>query len=414
VVVEVADDGRGIDPQKVAHAAVSRGVRTAAQVASMSAADLLQLLFLPGFSTAEQVTKVSGRGVGMDVVRTKIEGIGGTVDVESTLGKGTVWRLRIPLTLAIMPTLTVACAGDLYAVPQVSLLELVAIDAGRGSVGIEHVHAAPVYRLRGDLLPLVSLAAVLGLPVEEGGPTVIAVVQADGRRFGLLVDQVLNTEEIVVKPLSVRLKTIGIYAGATVLGDGRVALILDVQAIARRALPGELPDESADTAVVAGAARDDIEQVLVVGVGSGRHVAMPLASVARLEHVPTTELELVGGREVVQYRGTILPLMRLGALLGAAGAEDGDEVLVVVYSRRGRSVGLVVDEIVDIVDDHVGEHSDVEDAGLLGSTVLGGRVTELLDVQAAILAVDPTFYDDRVDEPTIEPAALGELVGALR
>ncbi|MCG2798911.1 MAG: chemotaxis protein CheA [Cellulomonas sp.] len=414
VVVEVADDGRGIDPAKVAEAAVAKGVRTAAQVAGMSPADLLQLLFLPGFSTAEKVTKVSGRGVGMDVVRTKIEGIGGTVDVESTLGKGTVWRLRIPLTLAIMPTLTVACAGDLYAVPQVNLLELVALDSSRGSGGIEYVHAAPVYRLRGELLPLVGLREALALPGDdEGVTTVIAVVQADGRRFGLLVDQVLNTEEIVVKPLSARLKAIGVYAGATVLGDGRVALILDVQAIARRALPGEPAEKVTDLLAAANGANDETEQVLVVGVGTDRRVAMPLASVARLEHLRTADLELVGGREVVQYRDTILPLMRLGHLLGAAGAPDGDELLVVVYSRAGRSVGLVVDEILDIVDDHVFEHSDVEDSGLLGSTVLGGRVTELLDVQAAILAVDPTFYDDRAGQADVD-AAFSELVGATR
>lgn len=414
VVVEVADDGRGIDPQKVAEAAVARGVKTEAQVAGMSPADLLQLLFLPGFSTAEKVTKVSGRGVGMDVVRTKIEGIGGTVDVESVLGKGTVWRLRIPLTLAIMPTLTVACAGDLYAVPQVNLLELVALDSSRGSGGIEHVHAAPVYRLRGELLPLVGLREALALPPDEqGDTTVIAVVQADGRRFGLLVDQVLNTEEIVVKPLSARLKAIGVYAGATVLGDGRVALILDVQAIARRALPGEPLEQANDLLAAANAGADETEQVLVVGVGAGRRVAMPLASVARLEHLRTADLELVGGREVVQYRDTILPLMRLGHLLGAMGEPDGDELLVVVYSRAGRSVGLVVDEILDIVDDHVHEHSDVEDSGLLGSTVLGGRVTELLDVQAAILAVDPTFYDERGDQDDVD-AVFSELVGANR
>ncbi|WP_164984067.1 chemotaxis protein CheA, partial [Cellulomonas endophytica] len=416
VVVEVADDGKGIDPERVASTALRKGLRTAEQLAGASQADLLNLLFLPGFSTAEAVTKVSGRGVGMDVVRTKIEAVGGTVELESKLGQGTVWRLRIPLTLAIMPTLTVVCSGDVYAVPQVNLLELVAIDGQRDQSGIEFVHSSPVYRLRGELLPLVSLSAVLGVEpsrTEDGEPqdgAVVAVMQAEGRRFGLLVDKVLSTEEIVVKPLSARLKAVGIYAGATVLGDGRVALILDVQSIARRSLAGEadaLADEAQRRAVEAAAQSSEVEQVLVAGIGGGRRVAMPLASVARLEHVKLEDVELVGGREVVQYRGTILPLARLDRILGAYGEEEAGELLVIVYSHGSRSVGLVVHEIVDIVDDVVARHSDIEDAGLLGSTVLGGRVTELLDVRQAILAADANFYD----------AVLGadryELAGAL-
>lgn len=420
VVVEVADDGRGIDTEKVAAKALQRGLRTAEQLAVSSQAELLQMLFLPGFSTAEAVTNVSGRGVGMDVVRTKIEGIGGNVDVESVVGVGTVWRLRIPLTLAIMPALTVECSGDMYAVPQVNLLELVALDAQgqRAGSGIEYVHAAPVYRLRGELLPLVSLASVLQIDGVEGGAVpdqaaVIAVVQADHQRFGLLVDRVLNTEEIVVKPLSARLKSIGAYAGATVLGDGRVALILDVQALARRAMVGEIDGLARDQSRVQEQARaSEVEQVLVVGIGGGRRVAMPLASVARLEHVEATQVELVGGREVVQYRGTILPLARLDRILGAYGSEQSDELLVVVYSRGGRSVGMVVHEIVDIVDDDAGRHSDIEDSGLVGSTVLGDRVTELLDVRTAILAADAAFYDDpAVDDGLV---AHSDLVGANR
>lgn len=404
VVVEVSDDGRGIDAQKVAASALRKGLRTAEQLAAATPADLMQLLFLPGFSTAEQVTNVSGRGVGMDVVRTKIESVGGSVDVESKPGIGTTWRLRIPLTLAIMPALTVECGEERFAVPQVNLLELVAVD-DRNATSIEYVHSAPVYRLRGDLLPLVSLAHVLDgttqadgsapvLSVAPGSSAVIAVVASDDVRFGLVVDRVLDTEEIVVKALSPRLKSIGTYSGATVLGDGRVALILDVQGLARRALVGE-PESglgrTRSTAAAAGAST--ARQVLVAGIGGGRRVAMPLASVTRLEQIPASLVELVGGREVVQYRGAILPLVRLDRLLGAMGGFDEETLQVVVHSQDGRGVGLVVESIVDILADDDSLHSDLDDMGLVGSAVLGGKVTELLDVRSAILAADPAFFD---------------------
>uniref|UniRef100_UPI0020279086 chemotaxis protein CheA n=1 Tax=Actinotalea sp. C106 TaxID=2908644 RepID=UPI0020279086 len=394
VVVEVTDDGKGIDPERVASKAVDKGLRTPQQVAAMAPAELLQMLFLPGFSTADAVTNVSGRGVGMDVVRTKIEGIGGTVDVDSSVGKGTTWRLRIPLTLAIMPALTIVCDEQLYAIPQVSLVELVALDAQTNESSIEYIRSAPVYRLRGDLLPLVDLREVFGSgPREEGVRTVIAVLQADTQRFGLIVDRVLNTEEIVVKPLSARLKSIGLYAGATLLGDGRVSLILDVQAIARRSMAGEIGEAERGSRASAAVEVVETVQVLVVGVGDGRRVAIPLSAVTRLEKIPATAIEHTGGREVVQYRGSITPVVRLGSSYGMAVSED-DELTVVVYTRGLRSVAIVVEEIVDIVDDDAAKHYDLGDHGLMGSTVLKDRVTELLDIQSAVVAVDPYFFTD--------------------
>lgn len=394
VVVEVRDDGRGIDPQKVAASAVSKGLRTPEQVAQLGQAEMLGLLFLPGFSTAAAVTNVSGRGVGMDVVRTRIEAVGGTVDVESTVGVGTSWRLRIPLTLAIMPSLSVECDGDVYAVPQVHVLELVALD-DRAEQSVEHVHEAPVYRLRGELLPLVPLREVLGLSGGEPAgsrPGVIVVVQADDNRFGLLVDRVLATEEIVVTPLAAQLKSVSTYAGTTVLGDGRVALILDMQSIAREAMPREHEHATVGHASTVVEEAHETEQLLVARIGEGRLVAMPLAGVARLEHVRADEVETVGDREVVQYRGSILPLARVDTLVGAT-PEDRDELLLVVYERGSRSAALVVEDIVDIVEDHA-EHSDIDAAGLVGSTVVHGRVTELLDLHAALLAADHDFESD--------------------
>jgi two-component system chemotaxis sensor kinase CheA len=396
VVVEVADDGAGIDPTRVGAKAVERGLITVAQLDRMGPQDILQMIFLPGFSTAAAVTNVSGRGVGMDVVKTNIESIGGTIEVESEPGRGTVCRLRIPLTLAIVPALTVECAGDRYAIPQISLQELVSLDAEKAANAVEEVGGAPVYRLRGELLPLVRLTDVLGLPSDRhDGHVVIAVLRSEGRRFGLVVDRVINTEEIVVKAVGGQLKAIGLYSGATVLGDGTVALILDVQALARRALRTETSErgqEAREAARAAVAAETDRQRMLLAAIGGGRRVAIPLDTVTRLEQVRVESVERVGNREVVQYRGAILPMVRLDRHLGSYGESEREVLEVIVYSDHGRSVAIVVEEILDIVDGETAIRSDIDDMGLLGSAVLGDKVTELLDVRAAILAADPAFY----------------------
>ncbi|CAI9415333.1 chemotaxis protein CheW [Nocardioides sp. T2.26MG-1] len=411
VVVEVCDDGAGIDADKIADKALASGLRTSAQLAQMSSADILQLIFLPGFSTAQSVTNVSGRGVGMDVVKTNIESIGGTIEVESVVGRGTTCRLRIPLTLAIVPALTVECAGDRYAIPQVSLLELVALDADRAASAVEDVNGASVYRLRGALLPLVRLTDVLGVESERSdGHVLIAVLQAEGKRFGLVIDRVLSTEEIVVKPLTSRLKSLGTYSGATILGDGRVALILDVQALARRALTAEALERGAgDGGAEEQRAAGEHLRMLVAGIGGGRRVAIPLSSVTRLENIAASSVEVVGSREVVQYRGAILPLLRLDRHLGAVSERAGDDLVVVVYSAGARSVAIVVDEIIDIVDEETEVHSDIDDHGLVGSTLIRDRIVEVLDVRAAILAADPKFYS----EPEVDLDLRNELQEAV-
>ena len=405
VVVEVADDGAGIDPAKLGTKALQRGLVTADQLNRMSPTDILQLIFLPGFSTAAAVTNVSGRGVGMDVVKTNIESIGGTIEVESEAGRGTVCRLRIPLTLAIVPALTVECAGDRYAIPQISLQELVSLDAEKAANAVEEVGGAQVYRLRGELLPLVRLTDVLGLTSERhDGHVVIAVLRSEGRRFGLVVDRVINTEEIVVKAVGGQMKAIGLYSGATVLGDGTVALILDVQALARRALRTETTDrqDSQKAAAQAAAASEtERQRMLLAAIGGGRRVAIPLDTVTRLEQVRADSVEKVGNREVVQYRGAILPIVRLDRHLGAYGETDREVLEVIVYADHGRSVAIVVEEILDIVDGEAAVRSDIDDLGLLGSAVLGDKVTELLDVRAAILAADPAFYSSPAAGPGI-------------
>lgn len=400
VIVEVRDDGKGINPETVAAKALERGLKTVEQLDAMSINEIQSLVFLPGFSTASAVTNVSGRGVGMDVVRSNIEAIGGQVEVESEVGAGTVWRLRIPLTLAIMPALTVASGTEIYAIPQVNLLELVALDTERTAEAIEHVGNSEVYRLRGDLLPLVRLTDVLRSPSKADGSMVIAVLRADNQRFGLVVDRVMNNEEIVVKPLASQLKTVGTYAGATLMGDGRVALILDVQAIARRSLAGD----SAEIAV----ARDRVEAVsagadgqdlLIVAIDDARRAAVPLSAVTRLEQIDAQRIEQLGNREVLQYRGEILPVVRLDSILGGSGISREGLLDVVVFSRGQRSVALVVGEILEIVNDRGAERRPADSYGLEQLVVLAGKVTELVDLPLVLQTGDPEYFNDVVVEP---------------
>jgi two-component system, chemotaxis family, sensor kinase CheA len=401
VAVEVADDGAGLDIDRISQKAVENGIIRADQIATMDKREIMALVFQPGFSTAEKVTNVSGRGVGMDVVKTNIERIGGNVSVDSTAGEGTVWRLNIPLTLAIIQALTVDCGDQRYVVPQVAVLELVFIDGQ--STKIEYASGAPVYRLRGKLLPLVRLDRALGLDVGGDQGVYIMVLQADGRRFGLVVDRVLNTEEVVVKALNSRFKDIGMYAGATILGDGKVGLILDVSSLARRSnLTADSERESVVGNSRGAASIGTGERLLVTAVGE-RRVAIPLDAVTRLEEFPRDRIEHAGSREVVQYRGQILPLVRLSHLLGAySETEEADTISVVVYSEGSRSVALVVDRIVDIAENSTTARRDAEEDGLVGTAVIQQRVTELLDVRRAILAADPNFYSEITDDLLVE------------
>ncbi|ACU36265.1 chemotaxis protein CheA [Actinosynnema pretiosum subsp. pretiosum] len=394
VIVEVCDDGAGIHPDKVGATAVKRGVITQSQLESMDNDEILKLVFRPGFSTAAKVSNVSGRGVGMDVVRANIEAIGGAVDLKSVPGKGTTWRLNIPLTLAIVQALIVDSGDQRYAIPQMAVHELVYVDGQSGSV-VEYVSGAPVYRLRGKLLPLVRLSEVLGGPSTGKGSDseiYVAVLKAEGRQFGLVVDRVLNTEEVVVKPLASRFKDVGCYSGATILGEGQVSLILDVQSLARRAHLSSLErtvGAGQDEQVTASSNGD---RLLITKVAD-RRIAIPLSMVTRLEDFPAKNVERVGTREVVQYRDQILPITRLSQLLGAWSETDREVISAIVYSEGGHSVALAVDSILDIVESDDVTRSNLDDDGLAGSAVVQQQVTELLDVRRAILAADPQFFN---------------------
>ena len=387
VIIEIADDGGGIRLDKVKAKAVEKGLITAEQSTRMSEREALNLIFLPGFSTAAKVTNVSGRGVGMDVVRTNIEKIGGAVDISTRAGAGTTLRIKIPLTLAIIPALVVNCDGERFAIPQVSLLELLRLEMSDSGTGIEHIRGTPVYRLRGNLLPLVYLNRVLGLKPREQDHVNIVVVQADGRPFGLVVDAINDTEEIVVKPLGKLLKGLQCYAGATIMGDGKVALILDVMGIAQQGrIGGEGRDRQSNSAADGKLPTGNRQTLLLVQVGESRRLAVPLQLVARLEEFSSAAVEFASGQPVVQYRDQILPLIDLPQMFACTPALGGEErqLQVIVYNSGQGGVGFVVDRILDIVDEDVAVSRKAQSHGLLGSAVIQSKVTDLLDVASLV------------------------------
>lgn len=395
VIIEICDDGAGLNLDRIKSKAVEKGLISQEQAARMQEQEISQLIFLPGFSTAEKVSNVSGRGVGMDVVKTNIEKIGGSVDLQTRPGSGTTIKIKIPLTLAIIPALIVTSAGNRFAIPQVNLLELVRLEGDQTSKSIEWIQGAPVYRLRGRLLPLVYLRKVLKINVEnETPPDVINIVilRADDRQFGLVVDRINDTEEIVVKPLSKQLKGVSVYSGTTIMGDGKVALILDVLGLAYASQvismlrDGSLSESHSRVKECNGKQ----QTLLILGTGTSRRLALPISQVARLEKIPKKSVEFADHHEVVQYRGKILPLIRLASFLGlecGANAEDG-LLNVVVYIENERSFGLVIDQIVDIVETSLQINHPSAREGLLGSAVIHDRVTDLVDLPAIIRKID--------------------------
>jgi two-component system chemotaxis sensor kinase CheA len=403
VKIEITDDGAGIDLPRVKQKAVALGLITADQVRFMDEQEAMNLIFLPGFSTAESITSISGRGVGMDVVKTNIEKIGGKVAIQSQPGLGTTFKIRIPLTLAIMPALVVAVGRDRYAIPQVSVLELVRLEGDEVRKGIERIQDAPVYRLRGDLLPLIWLEAelkVAGRTPDEQSAGVnevanIVVLHADGRKFGLIVDGVHDTQDIVVKPLGRQLRRISVFAGATIMGNGRVALILDVLGLALHArVVSEL--RGGEAAKDDSLAQERVEETEALLLFEGPHdtrMALSLSCITRLQEFPVLSVERTGAQEVVQYRGEILPLVRISTLLPerrlrqrpsklnpSRPARLTDETIqTVIYSKDGRNVGLVVDHILDTIEQNVTDRFPPSREGVIASAVIQGRITEILD-----------------------------------
>ncbi len=384
VNILISDDGAGIDPSRVKAKALERGLITAESSQRLSDRDAINLVFLPGFSTARAVTSISGRGVGMDVVKTSIERIGGTVDILSKAGKGTTVRMKIPLTLAIVPGLVIRSGGERFVIPQVSLHELIRLEGSEARSRIEYIHRTPVFRLRQSLIALVDLNQIFELtPQRESDELNIVILQAEGERFGLIVDSISDTQEIVVKPLGDQLNGVNCYAGATIMGDGKIALILDVAGLASRsgvfAASGDSSRAGLTSESASVAAADARTSLLLFRAGSFSRVAIALSRVARLEQIDATSVERAAGRSVVQYRNQVLPLVFVQELL--EGGRDPTDELSVVVCRRGKShVGLVVDEIMDIVEEEVTSRCGSDRPGLIGSAVVGGRVTDFLDL----------------------------------
>jgi two-component system chemotaxis sensor kinase CheA len=381
ITIEIADDGKGLNYEAISRKIVSQGLASEAEVERMSEAQMAKFIFHPGFSTAAQVTSVSGRGVGMDVVKTNIELIGGTVEIRSEQGKGTVFTIKIPLTLAIVAALIVSAQDQRFAIPQVSVLELVRVKNGSDHQ-IERINGTPVLRLRDRLLPIVPIGKVLGLDGAEANPGdegFVVVSQVGRQRFGILVDGVFHTEEIVVKPMATKLRHIPMFSGNTILGDGAVVLIIDPNGIAKMVGQG-----SGDTQFGVEAA-DDMEEsndnesttLLVFRGGGETHKAVPLSLVTRLEEIDAAKIEWVGGRPLIQYRGKLMPLVPADPAIAIK--SEGPQALV-VFSDGERAMGLVVDEIVDIIDDVLDIELVADRPDLLGSAVLRGRATEIVNI----------------------------------
>ena len=392
VNIEITDDGGGIRVDRVKKKALEKGLITPDEATRMTDREAFQLVFKPGFSTAEKITNVSGRGVGMDVVKTNIEKIGGTVDIQSVAGQGTTLRIKIPLTLAIIPALIVTSGTERFAIPQVSLLEIVRLQTEDAENKVEMVHGTPIYRLRGSLLPLIHLGEQLKLKSDNSDDkrSHIVVLQADENKFGLVVDRIEDASEIVVKPLGKAFKGMNTFAGATVLGDGRVALILDIMGLAKRAhLHAAHSGHSAAT-VAADTSRK--QSMLVFSTQHHARMAIPLSQVARLEQIPRDLVETSGSQRVVQYRGRIMPLVYvdecvpgLADTAAAANLEpQSDDLDVIVHTNGNRAYGLVVHAICDIVKSELDIQPVSERPGVRGSAVIAGRVTELVDIDVLI------------------------------
>jgi len=457
VNVEIRDDGGGIDPKKLVASAMAKNLITDKQALTMSEKEKMNLVFLPGLSTAEKVSDVSGRGVGMDVVKTNLDKLGGIVDIDSRIGEGTIVKIKLPLTLAIIPSQLIKVEGERYAIPQVNLEELFRIPAAQVKDRIEKVGDAEVVRLRGTLLPLIRLSDIIGIDrtyVDGGSMEIqkdrrqnladrrsrknplfkddssntaannqadeldekqrrtdfdrryransavnIVVVYTGALKYGLVVDELQDSEEIVVKPLGRHLKHCKGYAGATIMGDGRVALILDVAGISQMAglTSMEGTDRAKELAFEKRASElKDIQSLLVFRNAEDEQFAVPLGLVERIEKIKKSQIENVGGKRVMQYRGVSLPLIAIEQVAQVKPLADKDDLLVIVFVLAGREMGLLATPPLDAIEQSLTiDDSTLKQPGIMGSSIIGGHTTLIINIFGIVEAVNPTWFEKR-------------------
>jgi two-component system, chemotaxis family, sensor kinase CheA len=406
IIICIADNGRGLNTERIKAKAVASGLVSEAELEKMTEAQIHKFIFAPGFSTAASVTSVSGRGVGMDVVRTNIDQIGGTIDVKSVAGEGSSVTIKIPLTLAIVSALIVEAAGDRFAIPQLAVVELVRARAN-SEHRIERIKDTAVLRLRNKLLPLMHLKKLL--KIDDGSSSdpengFIVVTQVGSQTFGIVVDGVFHTEEIVVKPMSTKLRHIDMFSGNTILGDGAVIMIIDPNGIARAlGASGTVAHEIADeNAAQRANAAEQLTSLLVFRAGSSQPKAVPLGLVTRLEEIATDKIELSNGRYMVQYRDQLMPLVQMtGVSVRTSGAQP-----ILVFADDGRSMGLVVDEIIDIVEERLNIEVAGSNEGILGSAVIKGQATEVIDIGHFL----PMAFADWFSRKEMRPSASAQSV----
>lgn len=396
IIIRITDDGKGLPLDKIKQKILKNGLATEEELAQMTPQQIQQFIFRAGFSTAEQVTSVSGRGVGMDVVRTNIERIGGSIELKSVEGKGSTFTIKIPLTLAIVSALIVEAAGERFAIPQLAVRELVMVSS-KSESKIENIRGAPVLRLRDRLLPLVSLGDLLklrtGEPPAQASSRYIVVTQVGPYAFGIIVDRVFDTEEIVVKPVAKILRHLDLFSGNTILGDGSVIMILDPNGIARATGEISTSDSMSQTAIedhAHGATRQKVA-LLLFSAGAGAPKAVPLSLVARLESIKMNQVENSSGQHVIQYRGHLMPLVSYAT--DSALPTEGEKP-VLVFSDKTHTVGIVVDEIIDIAEEHLDVELASDQRGLLGSAIIHGKATDVIDVAFFLSSVNKNWFRD--------------------
>ena len=412
VVIEISDDGQGLAAEKIAASSVSKGLVTREQAQSMSEREKMALIFLPGVSTAEKLSDVSGRGVGMDVVKTNLDRLGGKIEIDSASGRGSHFRIKLPLTLAIIPSLLVSDGGERFAIPQVSVGELIRIPAGQLADRTDRVGDARVLNVRDRLVPLLHLADILGVPRPENASRALNVVLVDTGSFeyGLVVEELHDTVEIVVKPLGRHLKGLHEYAGATILGDGRVAVILDVAGLAARMnLTAGTAKAASRQRVEESVSGAELHSLLVFHNAPGETCAVPIEQVSRIERVRSAQIEHLGGRRTMQYRGASLPLVSLRDTAAVGELTDQQQWVVIVFERLGRPLGLLAAEPLDMVEASLTIDSvTLRQRGIGGSAVLKDSTILLLDIFELAGAVRPeaepaaaAFRDTPGNAPTV-------------